>query len=135
MDLTGGYGVPYDPFPAIERLASDRDKAVDELWENLYHQGNVGSASYAAVPGLVAAGELSLVAAIEVARQEGRNPEVPARFVRAYEQALAAALEVTPADEEQYQGQYTIHASVHGQRRLARALDLLSVDEILAEYT
>lgn len=43
MELMGGYRVPYDPKPALERLASDRCAALDGLWEKLYHQGNVGS--------------------------------------------------------------------------------------------
>ncbi len=56
----GGYGVPYDPEPALKRLSSSHEEAISELWENLYHQGDVGLASYAAVPALVQAGELSL---------------------------------------------------------------------------
>ena len=92
MELIGGYRVPYDPNPALERLASDGSQALDELWGNLYHQGDVGSASYAAVPKLVEAGELSLVAAIEVARHEAHNPEVPSSLLHAYEVALAKSL-------------------------------------------
>jgi len=56
--------IPYDPQPALDRVASDRSAALDELWENLYHQGDVDSASYSAVPWLVDAGELFLVAAV-----------------------------------------------------------------------
>lgn len=134
MELNGGYGVPYDPWPALGRLNTSRDEALDELWENLYHQGDVGLASYAAVPELVKAGELSLVAAIEVARQNGNNPELPESMAQEYEQGLKDALISIPTDEEQYQGYYAIHASVNGQYRLAKALDLLSVEEILAEY-
>lgn len=134
MELIGGYRIPYDPSPALENLAFNRSSALDELWENLYHQGDVGSASYAAVPKLVEAGELSLVAAIEVARHEPHNLEIPPSLLQAYEQALAGSLESQPSTEEQYQAYYVIHASVQGQRRLAKALELLSVDEILEEY-
>lgn len=134
MELIGGYKIPYDPNPALEKLAFDRSSALYELWENLYHQGDVGSASYAAVPKLVKAGELSLVAAIEVARHEPHNPGVPSSLLQAYEQALAESLELMPSKEEQYQAYYVIHASMQGQRRLAKALNLLSVDEILGEY-
>ncbi len=45
--LNGGYGIPYDPEPAIKNLNSSHDEAITELWENLYHQGDVGLASYA----------------------------------------------------------------------------------------
>ena len=124
----------YDPQPALEQLAYSRDEAISELWENLYHQGDVGLASYAAVPQLVQAGELSLVSAIEVARQSKRNPELPEFFKTEYERALAQALSSKPSNEEQYQGFYIIHASVHGQLQLAAALHLMDIKEILNEY-
>jgi hypothetical protein len=134
MELISGYGTQYDPFPVLERLETDHELALDELWENLYHQGDVGSASYAAVPILVQKGELSLVAAIEVARNKEHNPEIPSELIAGYHQALAFALETKPKNEEQFQGYYVIHASVNGQHKLARALNLLSVTEILADY-
>ncbi|MEP4545288.1 MAG: hypothetical protein ABJ000_03855 [Saccharospirillum sp.] len=134
MELIGGYGIPYDPQPALDRIASDRSAALDELWENLYHQGDVGPASYSAVPRLVDAGELFLVAAIEVARHEPHNPEVPFELRENYERALNKSLDLTPSTVENFHGYYVIHASVHGQRRLAKALVLFSVDETLAEY-
>lgn len=54
-DLAGGYKVPYDPRPAIRALEAGNsvDDAWDELWNELHHQGDVGEASYAAVPHLV----------------------------------------------------------------------------------
>jgi hypothetical protein len=134
MELISGYGTKYDPLPAIEKLETDHELALDELWENLYHQGDVGSASYAAVPLLVQKGELSLVAAIEVARHKDHNPKVPSELITGYNQALSLALETLPTTEEQFQGYYIIHASVNGQHKLARALHLLSVPDILAEY-
>jgi hypothetical protein len=134
MQLTGGYGTAYDPKPALNRLGSDRVGAIEELWENLIHQGDIGTASYAAVPALVENGELSLVAAIEVARNDARNPEIPEALRKHYFAALELALASKPIDEEQYQGYYVIHASASGQHRLAKALNLLSVEEILSEY-
>ena len=59
----------------------------DELWDELNHQGEVGVASYAAVPELVriAGGATcrdwniyGLVATIEVERHRKGNPSVPA---------------------------------------------------------
>ena len=132
--LKGGYGEPYDPRPTLEKLEGSPAEALAELWENLYHQGDVGLASYFSVPALVEAGELSLVAAIEVARQDCRNPEIPDSMVEVYEDALRKALSKTPRDRAQFQAYYVIHASVNNQPKLARALELLSVDEILAEY-
>lgn len=130
----GGYGIPYDSEPAIEKLSTSHDEAIAELWENLYHQGDVGLASYAAVPALVQAGELSLTAAIEVARNSGSNPELPETLRKEYEHALKQALGSNPKDEEQLLGFYIIHASINGQLRLAKALFLMDIEEVINEY-
>lgn len=132
--LNGGYGIPYNPEPAIIKLNMSHDEAISELWENLYHQGDVGLASYAAVPALVQAGELSLVAAIEVARNSGSNPELPTSLKPEYKLALKHALSSKPKDEEQLVGYYIIHASLNEQTRLAKALHLMDINEVLNEY-
>lgn len=134
MDLIGGYGIPYDPRPALLRLRNGLDGAIEELWENLYHQGDIGSASYFSVPELVEAGQLALVGAIEVARLQPSNPAMPEALSQAYHAALSKALGTVPAGPHQLQGYYVIHASVHGQKDLARALDLMSVEELLEQY-
>jgi hypothetical protein len=53
--LKGGYGVPFDPRPALFQLADGTDiqGAWGQLWDGLHHQGDVGEASYACVPHLV----------------------------------------------------------------------------------
>ena len=130
-NLKGGYRVPYDPRPVLERLETDHDNTISELWENLYHQGDIDLASYAAVPALVGLGELSLAGAIEVARHEERSPDVPASMREEYEAALKCALDIEPVDPEQYQGYYILHAAIHGQLDLATALHLLDVEEML----
>jgi len=132
--LNGGYGIPYDPEPAIKNLNSSHDEAISELWENLYHQGDVGLASYAAVPALVQAGELSLVATIEVARNSGSNPELPESLKVEYGLALKQALSSKPNNQDQLLGYYIIHASINGQLRLAKALTLMDIEEVLNEY-
>ena len=131
----GGYGIPYDPKPALKKLSSSRDEAISELWENLYHQGDIGLASFEAVPKLVQAGELSLVAAIEVARYLESNPKLPTLLKTEYDLALKQALNSKSKDEEQLVGYYIIHASVNGQERLAKALHLMDIEEILNEYS
>ncbi len=84
----GGYKVPFDPRPALLKLENQQDTvtAWKELWEELHHQGDVGDASYAAVPELVrihrtvSAADWNLyamVAIIELSRTESQNPEVP----------------------------------------------------------
>lgn len=131
MELIGGYRIPYDAKPALDRLSKDRDSALSELWENLYHQGDVDTASYAAVPKLVESGVFSLVAAIEVARHNDRNKDVPDFLVAEYNSALKNAVKNIPDDEDQLLSYYTIHASLNGHVRLARALDLYTVQELL----
>jgi hypothetical protein len=51
-DLKGGYRIRFDPRPLLLKLESGTDSEVvwRELWGGLYHQGDVGEASYAAVP-------------------------------------------------------------------------------------
>jgi len=132
--FNGGYGIPYDSKPALEKLLTSHNEAISELWENLYHQGDVGLASYAAGPALVQAGELSLTAAIEVARNSGTNPELPESLREKYEQALKQALGSNPNNEEQLLGYYIIHASINGQLRLAKALLLMDIEEVINEY-
>jgi hypothetical protein len=53
--LEGGYRVHYDPRPALARLeqGADASQAWSESWQELHHQGDVGTASYAAVPHLL----------------------------------------------------------------------------------
>jgi hypothetical protein len=99
-ELWGGYQVDYDPRPALARLHDDiRDKAAwHELWQELYHQGAIGSASYAAVPLVVDVyshsaavdwNPYALVATIELARDEdGDNIDVPRWLEPSYTDAL-----------------------------------------------
>ena len=133
-NLISGYREQYDPAPALSLLASDRETAINELWENLYHQGDVDTASYYSVPALVKAGELSLVAAIEVARHDPQNPPVPDDLKADYETALVEALKSNPETEEDCRGLYIIHAISRGNMKLAKALDLMDVSEILETY-
>ena len=135
MELTSAYGIPYDPTEALELLKTNKEKALNLLWENLYHQGDIGTASYAAAPKLIEFGELSLVGAIEVARHSNKNPSLPKHLEQQYLKALENALTQTPRSEDQFQGYYIIHASLNGQHRLAQALNLFSVSEVLNEYS
>ena len=87
--LRSGYRVPLDPRALVKKLENESDaQAVwEELWNELHHQGDVGDASYAAVPLLVEAhrkcgkadwNPYAIVTTIELARTEPRNPPVPA---------------------------------------------------------
>src|SRR5262245_48478650 len=82
-------GIP-ELLARAEKVPEDTGDDVEpyfSLWSALCHQGNVYSASYAALPHLVRIVEenpdkfrwtlLGLVHAIEVARSKGRGPPVP----------------------------------------------------------
>ncbi|WMS88743.1 hypothetical protein [Pleionea litopenaei] len=133
MELKSGYRVPYEPWSAIERLKKDKGSALDELWENLYHQGDVDTASYASVPLLVENGCLDLVSAIEVARNREGNPDIPYELQEKYFSALKSVIENVPKDLESLKAYYVIHASLHNQMELARVLDFISIEEVLNE--
>lgn len=97
--LTGGYKTPFDPRPLLFRLETDSDTSEvwHRLWDELHHQGDVGDVSYAAVPFLVRSyarrgvldwNTYAIVATIELARSEGKNPELPAWIADDYFQAI-----------------------------------------------
>ena len=108
-DLRGGYRIPYDPRKALRSLEDNTnvDEAWANLWNGLHHQGNVGEASYAAIPTLVrihaARGipdwnTYALAATIEEARQNRCNPNVPIWLRDAYESAWRQLVELALSD-------------------------------------
>lgn len=151
--LEGGYRTHYDPRLAIAKLTTDRKvEAWDELWSNLYHQTDVGPASYAAVPLLVGHhlkirdGEwqtFGLVGSIELARTLPQNPPVPEWIEQSYYDALSelgrlALVELNQANtDEQVGSMLGVVALCKGDR--ARATLLLEftndeVAELLEQY-
>jgi hypothetical protein len=79
-----------------------------DLWSALCHQGDTYTASYAALPHLVvlAPGHLQrqcyaplfLSACIELARLEGRGPELPSELADSYHQSVAEARALAEAN-------------------------------------
>lgn len=97
--LTAGYRTRIDLRPILQRLEFEQDakQAWDELWQELYHQGDVGEGSFVAVPRLVRIHRLrgvpdwntyALTARIEIARGKDGNPDVPAWSRESYDEAL-----------------------------------------------
>jgi hypothetical protein len=93
--LKGGYRRVYDASGALRRLEEGHD-VWDELWEELHHQGDVGEASYAAVPQLVRISRdgghrdwnlYALVARIEIERHRKSNPPIPDWLLADYSSA------------------------------------------------
>ena len=105
--LEHAYGVAAD-IPDLlagalnDRRTGDRDDTVwHQLWSALCHQGDTYSAGYAVAPHLVAIASLpsfqrrydpvQLLGCIELARLEGRGPEIPKDLVDDYRKAVAEA--------------------------------------------
>jgi hypothetical protein len=96
--LKGGYRLPLDPRPLIKGLETkSSEEAWDRLWDELHHQGDVGDASYAAVPLLVEAhrkrgvaewNTYAIASTIELARTKHGNPDVPAWLSDEYFKAI-----------------------------------------------
>jgi hypothetical protein len=86
--MKGGYKVPYNPVSALRKLETgiNQDEAWKELWNELHHQGDVGEASYAAVPHLARIQKekqslnwnlYALASVIEMQRHAKKNPPLP----------------------------------------------------------
>jgi hypothetical protein len=152
--LHSGYRKPYDaskPLKKIEEHGASR-AAWDELWENLHHQGQVGEASFAAIPMLAQLikreptrdwNVYALAGIIELSRNINDNPDVPAWLIEDYTAGLNTILEMGLNDLSVSVDVYTVRAilgfiaSMKGIRDTARLLlelDESEIQEILSEY-
>ena len=150
QQMKGGYRIPYDASPALRRLSSGED-VWDELWENLHHQGDVGEASYAAVPQLtrICAGAAqrdwnlyALVATIEVERHRRSNPPIPEWLDLDYRQAWREIQRMALEDLSSASDPLTVRSAL-GAVALARKdlklgalltdLDRSEIEELLQE--
>jgi len=148
QDLEGGYRVRFDPRPLFSELETKNNTkaAWHELWEGLHHQGDVGAASYAAVPylvriyrkrGLIDWNTYAIVAVIELARGEGKNPEVPKWLEADYFQSIRDLAEVGAVEVLQTKGSEEIRAMLSilaisaGARTHAKVLLNYSAEELL----
>jgi hypothetical protein len=147
-EMTAGYRVPLDARPLLLKLERGLDpKATwDALWTELHHQGDVGEASYAAVPHLVRIYRqrgvpdwqtYAIVATIELARNQGSNPDIPEWLELGYFEAVGelaeiAASEILKADTpEAVRAILAILAIAKGQRIYGRFLDYYSEEELI----
>jgi len=138
----------FDPRPLLSVLETEKDTkdAWHELWENVHHQGDVGEASYAAVPHLVRIYRLrgvvdwntyAMVAVIELARGQGQNPPVPEWLEEGYNRAIQELAEigtrdiVKAKDPEDVRAILSILALSKGARIHAEFLLNYSAEELL----
>ncbi|WAX96511.1 hypothetical protein N7E70_006500 [Aminobacter sp. NyZ550] len=108
--LAGGYKVAYDARQAFAALSRNyRDSAAwEEILNELHHQGDVGEASYAAIPALVGISSqrrhahwalYGLAATVEEARLVfPRNPPIPEWLERDYADAWQRLFEFALRD-------------------------------------
>lgn len=146
-ELSGGYHIPFDPRPLLRRLESGEDvEAVwSELWQGLHHQGDVGDASYAAVPHLVRIhrqrgipdwNTYAIVATIELARGRGTNAGVPEWLRPGYDEALRQLAETGLNELPRVRAQEAVRSILailaiwKGARIYGRVLAELTEDEV-----
>lgn len=149
--MDGGYRLPFDPRPLLKRLESEDDRGAvwKEIWDELHHQGDVGVASFAAVPYIVRIcldrGALdwnvfAIVSIIELARGQGRNSDVPDWLKDDYFDAIRDlsknGLSELPGaeDPELVRAILSVIAIEKGLRTHARFLVRYSDDELLEMY-
>jgi hypothetical protein len=149
QNLKGGYGTPFDPRPLLKNLNSGMDASAvwHDLWEGLHHQGDVGEASYAAVPEIVRIfrkrranswNTYAIVSIIELARDRRGNPKVPSWLKRDYFRAIKNLAEVVSTqvlknnDVEETRAMLAVLAISAGARVHARFLINYSAEELLS---
>lgn len=147
-DLSGGYRTKFDARSWLRKLESSTHvkEAWHELWEQLHHQGDVGEASYAAVPHIVRIHRLrgeddwntyAFVAVIELARGRGKNPEVPEWLKADYFKAIQELAETGTVElmrskhAEEIRAILSILAIAKGARTHARLLLKYSDEELV----
>lgn len=152
-ELNGGYKIKYDASIALKKLEKADsvdivDAVFNELWDELHHQGDVGLASYLALPQLVRiayqkelynADFLGICCVIEQQRQLGRNPVLPAQFHNYYIDGLKKLNDFVIQNIRRKQDETTFRIALSalalcaGYAKLSKAIGELEAD-ILDEF-
>jgi len=139
--------MPLDPRPLVSKLEDNGnpEEVWNELWDELHHQGDVGEASYAAVPLLVEMHRkcgvadwniYAIVSTIELARTEGHNPEMPGWLSDDYSRAIQELSEIgireiaRSSDTESVRAILSVIALAKGLRTHAKFLIEYAEDEL-----
>jgi hypothetical protein len=152
-DLDGGHRKPYDASVALRRLEAG-ETVWPELWSQLHHEGDVGVASYAAIPQLVRMCErqhpvdynlYALASTIEIERHRKTNPTIPDWLAFSYRAAWKQLATLALADLANIGGALNLGATqdslavrtalsvvalAHAERRLGAVLNYMGVDEV-----
>jgi hypothetical protein len=152
-ELNGGYKLRYDATAPLKQLENTDDKKeiyriFDELWNELHHQGDVGVASYLAVPQLVRIAKqkrlfdwniLALCSTIEQQRHLGTNPLLPTEFREYYEEGLLELKAFIIDNLNSVKDEITLRSALsalavcNGEIKLSKAIIKLS-DDVLNEF-
>jgi hypothetical protein len=116
------------------------------LWSALCHQGDIYTASYAALPHVIAIMERNparapmtlflMIASIEISRRNGKGPEIPADLEESYAHALSKVPALVGAASAQEWDHWLCGAALaavaatQGQSRYAEAILELGPEEI-----
>ena len=149
-----GYKIPYNPAPVIKSLekGNNIEEAWKELWNELYHQGDLGEASYAIVPHLVKIQKekrcfdwnfYGLISVIEIERHRKTNPPIPDWLIEDYKKAWDDILEIVILEIKKEKDPYLVKcllgtlAAAKGNNKLSAIILELEEpehDEILEHY-
>lgn len=144
----GGYRIPYNASLPLRKLrdASRPDEfghILTELWDNLHHQGDVGLASYLAIPHIVSIGIerrsldwkfIGLCTLIENCRIDERNPEIPPEYQDLYFDSLKELEKYlllnfkNITDQTSLRLALALFATLNGQPDLGKAIGILDED-------
>jgi hypothetical protein len=151
--LEGGYKILYDvsiPLKKLEQATDEKEieEVWTELWNELHHQGNVGIASYLALPQLVRIAVnkdlynwnlLGICSTIEQQRHLGDNPQLPGEYQDYYNDGLEVLKQFVIAninrktDETTFRIALSTLAVCEGKINLSKAIGELE-DDVLKEF-
>ena len=152
-EFEGGYRIPYDasiPLKKLEQASTSKetDLIFKVLWDELHHQGDVGLASYFAVPHLIRIAKekniidyniFGLIAIIEIQRHKD-NPQLPEEFESSYFHSLKIEfpelIKLSLASNWDSDLTITILSALavsKGQTKLAEAISKMD-DDIITEF-
>jgi hypothetical protein len=144
--LEGGYRIPYDASIALAQMEKG-ESVWEELWNELHHQGDIGVASYAAIPQLVRIAEaqqkldwnlFALASTIEIERHRKNNPPLPNWLARSYEEAWCALVQLVLSTLAGKPDPLTLRCALcvvalgRGDLKLGALLNYVETDEISA---
>jgi hypothetical protein len=153
-ELEGGYRkISYDASKALRRLEKinnlkEAQEIYQELWDELHHQGDVGIASYYAVPHMIRIAKekrivdwnvLGLISLIEIQRHKN-NPSIPQALYPAYKNALIELSGLVTSilsedwDFNTTSAALTAIAVAKGQAKLGNAIQNLDSEDMIDEF-